>query len=988
MPLTYVVDTPTSSLTANGLSETASITLARLVCDTTVGADDLTSVNAQNNFVQELVAAVGPVIAFNAIGRQLDKIRNTVAESSQGTAYAGLAANTYKDYLASYIMRDSFTNIEVTQEQSTSFSAEQIQTLAAFVNAGLPLATLLQVVDYHILMLFLTQTSGLTGATGINTLCQFQQAIITNAYTSPTAWYSKYQSSDNIATAKYVYAISTLAQNGAVVFGDSVSSDHIVAALIADPVYTDITNNGSADEKNDKVYGLLASLATVCSSNNAIRSSYSNLVKPVSYSLTISGTIALTKNTRTNTTNVTLVRLSAYNALPALQLKNMWFYNRVSTSDGSILTTPALIAGTLYDPAQKQLITSSSLQGQTAQEIYTALNFVSSSTTSGGVSTAVDELKALKLYGKTIPQIRAIVDSTAAGIPLYNDLSNLRSAGFSNTEITNAFSSLGNGNYDFAVLIGVCKIENNSSGTGNKLKYSPVAASYDFKYVAADAIKSSIVDKLRAIVTADSNDTVISIDSSDKASYKLHTDIMTAYNIFANPDITKITAATAERAILRFLHSSAAMVASDTGVGALALDAFTAYNGVDNMYPFMNLKYTLAASPSLLAPTAFLLHSEFAAYASATGELVYAIDSTSNNATVNKVKSVVANSTSGSQYTRQSFDKYASSPTILPNKQFYTLGKFAGHYYKGNSTQAEKLFDNGFTFADAYPYMATSTASKIENIKTQSWPKEVAFAYPSLLLGDACRDIMQKMNAIYPTKVSDDALMLANATYPTSTVWISFTELLVGPVIGNSTDNISYKALLRAGADAQYIKVDLAKKIGTAAGLITSDFSGNSVVSPQFAALDLPFADSLFVARRINSGPFTIANIVSNTKFSRFERRKVFDNAAQAAQQLDKSTFLGLVWQYADLEASIKGNNPLNIQLVDLLSLTYSAQEADADGYLSTTSTSRLAYHDAVVRKNMVKLFYPNLSEADVAVVASLNNVDEILDELASRNLV
>jgi len=94
MSLTYVSDTPTASLTANGLSETASITLARLVCDTTVGADDLTSVNAQNNFVQELVAAVGPVIAFNAIGRQLDKIRNTVAESSQGTAYAGLAADT------------------------------------------------------------------------------------------------------------------------------------------------------------------------------------------------------------------------------------------------------------------------------------------------------------------------------------------------------------------------------------------------------------------------------------------------------------------------------------------------------------------------------------------------------------------------------------------------------------------------------------------------------------------------------------------------------------------------------------------------------------------------------------------------------------------------------------------------------------------------------------------------------------------------------
>jgi hypothetical protein len=255
-----------------------------------------------------------------------------------------------------------------------------------------------------------------------------------------------------------------------------------------------------------------------------------------------------------------------------------------------------------------------------------------------------------------------------------------------------------------------------------------------------------------------------------------------------------------------------------------------------------------------------------------------------------------------------------------------------------------------------------------------------------MLLADVSTDIMKKMNTSYPTQVSDDALLLANGTYPTS-VWTSFTDLLVGPQKGNSIDNISYKALLRAGAGAQYIKIDLTKNLNTSAVFNAADFSGNSMVGPQFAALDIPFADSLFIARRANSGAFTVANIVSNTKFSRFERRKVFDNVQQAAQQLDKSTFLGLVWQYADLEANIKGTNPLNIELVDLLSLTYSAQEADADGYLNTAA-SRLAYHDAVVRKNMVKLFYPTLSEADVAMIASLNNVDEILDELASRNLV
>ena len=972
MPLTYVVDTPTSSLTSSGLTETAAITLARLVCDTTVGADDLTSVNAQNNFVQELVAAVGPVVAFNAIGRQLDKIANIAAESSAGTVYAPLAAGTYKDYLASYLMRDAFTGVEVGSSQTTSFSAAQIQTLAAFVNAGLPLATLLQVVDYHILMLFLTQSTGLTN--GINTLCMFQQAFISApAYASPAAWYSKYQSTDNIATAKYVYAISTLAQNGAVVFGDSVPSDHIVAALLADPVY--------AANTDDSVYSLLASLATVCSSNNAIRSSYSSLIKPVSYSLNISGTIGLVKNQRLTNSNITLVRLSAYSTLPGTTLKNMLFFNFVN-SDGTIATTvpTAAIAGTQYNPTQKQLITTSSLQGQNAQDIYTSLSFTSTNATA---PNAVDEIKALKLYGKIIPQIRAVVDINNYGIPAYNSIDNLRQAGFSNTEITNAFSGLGNGNYDFGVLIGVCSIA--PSSTGNRLQYSPFAGNYDFKYVAADAIKSSIVNKLRSIVTADDNDSSIGITTSTNASYKLADNIKSLYNTFLTTSISKITAATAEPAILRWLHSSAAMKADSTGVSSL--DAFTAYAGFDNMHPFMNLKYTLAASPSALLPTAFLRLSEFAAYTAGT-EFAYAIDATSTNTTTyNKVKSVAA-----SGETRQSFDKYGSASTNLPNRQFYTLGKFTNNYYQASAgasnTQAEKAFDNGFTVVDAYQHMATSTASNIENISTQGWPKEVAFAYPSMLLADVSTYIMKKMNTSYPTQLSDDALYLANSTYPT--VWTSFTALLAGPQTNNSYDNISYKALLRAGAGAQYIKVDLARNINAAAFGSYTDITGATVAQQQggdFALLGLPFADALFVARKANATPFTVKDIVANTKFSRFERRKVFENAAQAAQQLDKTTFLGLVWPYADLEANIKGNNQLNIQLAELLSLTYSAQEADADGYLNTASY-RLAYHDHVVRKLFVRLFYQNLSEADVALIASLNNVDEILDALAYHNLV
>ena len=984
MPLTYVVDTPTASLTSNGLSETAAITLARLVCDTTVGADDLTSTNAQNNFVQELVAAVGPAIAFNAICRQLVKINNTVAHPYSGTVYSQISEDTYKNYLDSYIMRDSFDNIDVTSEQTTSFIPEQWQTLAAFANAGLSLETMLAVADYNIIMLFLTRPESElvgNGSGGLATLC----VNFSLSNNTPSSTFLKYGSNDNLKTAKHRYAISTLAQNGTPAFSDSVSADHIVAGLLADPVYANSTPSAA------KLYGLIASLSVVTSQTHPIRSSYGNLIKPVQYALSGSDKNDLKKRPKTQASgsnpspayisaHITLSVLSDYSKLLSTNVQNIYYYKTVDNNGAG--QSAQEVAGTPFDPTTKQFITVSSLQGQSAQDIYASLNFTSSNSVSTDVA---NELAAFKLYGKTIPQIRAVVDSTGAGITSYNNIEYLRTAGYSNTEITNAFSST---TYEFAVLIGVCSIVANTSGTGNKLKYEAVTGNYDFKYVAADAIKSSIVNKLRAIVTADQTDSVIGITTSGKAANKLHNDMRSCLNDFVTSNITTyLNAANAEPAILRFLHSSAAMFASDTG--AASLDAFTAYNGLDNMYPFMNLKYTLAASPSSLAPTAFLKLSEFAKYTEGEG-LSYGIDSTSSNsATYNKVKSLV--SAGSSPKSRQSFDNYSNSANNLPNKQFYVLGAFEKHYYRGNASQSAKSFDNGYSVVDAYPYMATSTASKIDNIDSQGWPEELAFSHTSMLLADVCTHIMKKMNTSHPTPISDDAL--ANSTYPTD-VWTSFTKLLVGPQKTNSIDNISYKSLIRAGATAQYIKVDLAKNIAseftsidatTVNSVTTTSAAANK--ASEFALLGLPFADALFVARKADSTPFTVKDIVANTKFSRFERRKIFDNVQQAAQQLDKSTFLGLVWQYADLEANIKGQNPLNIQLVDLLSLTYSAQEADADGYLNTAA-SRLAYHDAVVRKNMVKLFYPNLSEADVAVIASLNNVDEILDELSSRSLV
>ena len=868
-------------------------------------------------------------------------------------------------------MRDSFDNIDVTAEQTTTFIPEQWQTLAAFANAGLSLETMLAVADYNIIMLFLTKSeSDLVGNNGMKTLCV--------NLSQPSTTFLKYASGDNLKTAKHRYAISTLAQNGSIAFSDSVSADHIVAGLLADPVYT---NNGTSTSapSASRLYGLIASLSVVTSQTHPIRSSYGNLIKPVQYALSVNDLKKRPRPVPTTTptiayitAHITLTILSDYSKLLSTAVQNMYYWKTVSDGIGQ---TAAEVAGTPFDPTTKQFITISSLQGQTAQEIYNSLNFTSSNT----VPTA-NELAAFKLYGKTIANIRSVVDINGYGIPSYNNIENLYNAGYSLAEITSAFSGLGNGNYDFAVLIGVCSIER-SDTTSNRLKYSPVKSGpYDFKYVDPTEIQSSVfVNRLRSIITTPDTDITIAMTDGGIAS-NLRAHILNCFKDFASAT-DKITDANSEPAVLRFLHTSAALGSEH----ATALNAFARFNGVSNVGNFMNLPYTLNASSSKLAPSAFLNIAEFAKF-TGSNELEYEVGSSVYD---KKVKSVIAAAASP-----KSTQYYVDSPsniTNLPNKKFYTLGSANKNYYNAASPAASaKLFDNGYSFADAYPHMLTSNASKIENIKTNNWPKSIVFTHTSMLLRDVCAYIMKKMNTSQ-TPLTDEALLSANSSYPE--IWTSFTDLLVGTQKNNSIDNISYKTLLAAGAGAQYIKVDLAKNVDaviTAVGLSTLG-DGTTIDSQRtslFAGLGLPFADALYVARKVSSVPFTVLEIAKNKSFSRFERRKIFENVQQAAQQLDKDTFLGLVWPSSDLEANIKGQNPLNIHLVDLLSLTYEAKEADADGYLNCSAATRLAYHDAVVRKNMVKIFYPNLPEADVAVIAALNNKDEILDELSSRSLV
>ena len=781
---TFVADSSTSSLTstAGGLSTAAATTLARLFCDSNVGSDDLADTDMQNNFILELISAVGPVIAFDAVCRQLVKISNTVVEATSGTPYAALAENTYIEYLATYVLRDAQSNIEVSSIQTTEFLPQQFQTLAAFANARVPISQMLAVVDYHILMLYLTTIT----PTNVETLNYTNRS---NPYSASYS-YSTYSADDNISTAKHTYSISTLAQYGGVVFSDAVSSDHIVAGVLADPVYSDDDN---------KIYGLIASLATVCSTSHPIRSTYNLLIKPANYTLDLASTPKkLSKAVRTARGNFTLVRLSTYSQLPTTDKKNMWFYNMVNKTSGAVLAAAELVPGAEYDPTQKQLITVSALTSQSAQSIYNSLNLATENESSD-VTTAVSEIKTLKQYGKTIGEIRAITDKKSYAIPLYNVPKNFADAGFNNTELSNGFSSFTLGaNYDFAALIGLAKYDKN---TTTDLRMSPVhitATTYSFDYVDPNAIGSStLVNKLKSIVTAPTTDTVLNLSSSG-ASKNLQTHILNCWKEY-NDTAIGITVANAEPAILRFLHSSAALGAIDADANVKG--AFAASLDLPNMYKFSKLSYVLAASASTLTPKDFMKRSEFATYKAAT-LITYA---TFPNTTV---KSTVA--VSGTTIVPKSNTFYVSSGSSSATK-YYTLGSFKYTHYNTAVTDSPSdpisYFDNGATFTSVYPYMATSTTTKIDGIKSTNWPPEIVFSHYSLLLKDVVEDNALKMNSKFPQPLSDAALASSTDLLTSnSALWCSFTDLLLGPntaAVNGATDklakfdNTSYKAILK-----------------------------------------------------------------------------------------------------------------------------------------------------------------------------------------------
>jgi hypothetical protein len=644
----------------------------------------------------------------------------------------------------------------------------------------------------------------------------------------------------------------------------------------------------------------------------------------------------------------------------------------VNKTSGAVLAAAELVPGAEYDPTQKQLITVSALTSQSAQSIYNSLNLATENE-STNATTAVSEIKTLKQYGKTIGEIRAITDKKSYAIPLYNDPKNFADAGFNNTELSNGFSSFTLGaNYDFAVLIGLAKYDKNVT---TDLRMSPVNTSsntYSFDYVDPNAIGSStLVNKLKSIVTAPTTDTVLNL-SGTGASKNLQTHIFNCWKEY-NDTAIGITVANGEPAILRFLHSSAALGATDADADVKG--AFAASLDLPNMYKFSKLSYVLAASASTLTPKDFMKISEFATYTAAT-LIAYAIFPNTT------VKSTVAASTEPKSNTF-----YVSSGSLSAAK-YYTLGSFSRNYYNaiGTPTLSVKYFDNGATFTSVYPYMATSTTTKIDSVKSSAWPKEIVFSHYSLLLKDVVEDNALKMNSKFPQPLSDAAL---DSSTTSLTLWCRFTDLLLGPnteAVNGATDklakfdNTSYKAILKtlplqSAILPQYIKIDLAKNL-----------AGNTSTEV-FVGLGLPMDIALYVARSKNSTTISVNAIALNSEYSRHARRSIFANAQEAAQQLTADAFIGLVWPVASLSTIMNGSYPLNLNIVDLLTLTITTTEADAEGFISSTVSKRLAYNRTSDRQAIVSLFYPGIIDAKRDSLAALYNADDIYDFISTNNL-
>jgi hypothetical protein len=372
----------------------ACITLARLAVDI-IGNDDFLSDAAQNSFVLDLVSAVGPTIAFDAIARQLWRINQYTPYGSGAYTYA------YPPALSGCPSSFLITH-DILHSTSLELSNEQQRVLAAFINARVSVADLLVVCPFHVLMAFCKwlHAGNSNKVMSLDGSIQYNTSYNNGVY---AAYQNTYDAYDYLGNAIYYYQLTSLVQTSTrPIFDASYSASSIMSGLVLDTIYD------SANTAELK-HGLVATLILAVDSQNPLRAGYGNISN--AYDVSTTDGLTITRSATRNATKLDTASLSAYTSYISSNLPRTTHNNGVSVILGKQLTNE-----------NKNLITATNL---TAQQYFDAYLLT-------GVASDISILKAANY---TVGEISGIKDNGAVAVPEFQVVSNYITSGFLYSQI-------------------------------------------------------------------------------------------------------------------------------------------------------------------------------------------------------------------------------------------------------------------------------------------------------------------------------------------------------------------------------------------------------------------------------------------------------------------------------------------------------------------------------------------------------------------------
>lgn len=360
-------------------------TLARLAVDNTVGHEDFLSDAHQNSFVLDLVSAVGSKIAFNAIARQLWRINQYTPYSDAAYAYGQSYANCPTSFLISHTVAPS---------ASVTISNEQQRTLAAFINARVPISEMLEVCPYHILMAFCKWLNA-PGQDNSKKVMTLDGSIAYNSRNlleaAPYAYENAYDElggRDYLSSAIYHYQLTSLVQNN-FAFTATYNSKSIMSGFVLDTVY-------SAAASDEEKYRLVATLILGVNANNSLRAGYANVANVYSITSNYDGT-TFSSAANKSATHLTPALLNAF--LEITSNTRIYYNNGIEVLAGRTLT------------GNKTLITATNLNAQDYFEAY-------------ALGEDVAAISRLKSAGYTVKEISQIKNTAGDSIVAFQSVKN------------------------------------------------------------------------------------------------------------------------------------------------------------------------------------------------------------------------------------------------------------------------------------------------------------------------------------------------------------------------------------------------------------------------------------------------------------------------------------------------------------------------------------------------------------------------------------